>query len=224
MAAFIPVSYNLKPDIYSISLRIFRDDLLLQDENIPLTVIPKQFVTQYLKVTAAQNAIRTSDRQYDDWAAFARGRAVTAPIPLWEEDFIMPVAGKITTEFGLTRYVNNANPTRHSGLDIAAPKGTPVKATNSGRVTLAQSLYVPGNTVIIDHGLNILSNYYHLDKIYVKEGDEVKKGDIIGAVGSTGFSTGPHLHWTMTVGTVSVSPWQILEKNPLELLNLSELQ
>jgi murein DD-endopeptidase MepM/ murein hydrolase activator NlpD len=219
-AAFIPVSYTVKPGEYDINIKLFRDDWLMWEDDTSLTVIPKEFAKQYLKVTASQDAIRTSDKRFDDYAELARGRSVTSPAPLWQDAFLMPVQGRITTEWGLIRYVNNANPTRHSGLDIAAPAGTPIKATNNGRVTLAKSLYSPGNTVIIDHGLNLFSNHYHLDKIFVKEGDTVKKGDVIGTVGSTGFSTGPHLHWTITIGYVSVNPWQLLAINPLELLIL----
>ncbi len=219
LAALIPVSYTVVPGEYPVTIEILRAGWhLYYTEKVMLEVVPKDFEKQYLTVTAAQNAIRTSDRQYNDWAELARGRSVTSPVPLWEEDFIIPVEGRISTEFGLIRYVNNANPTRHSGLDIAAPAGTPIKATNNGRVTLAQSLYVPGNTVLIDHGLNVFSNHYHLDEIFVQEGDTVKKGDIIGTVGSTGFSTGPHLHWTITIGTMSVNPWQLTAENPLTLL------
>ncbi|MCR4442287.1 MAG: M23 family metallopeptidase [Peptococcaceae bacterium] len=127
----------------------------------------------------------------------------------------MPVEGKITTEFGLIRYINNVESGRHSGLDIAAGRGTPVKAANSGTINLARKLNVTGNTVIIDHGLKLYSTYCHMDKILVKEGEEVKKGQVIGQVGSTGFSTGPHLHWNISIGSTFVNPWLFLDKDPL---------
>ncbi len=214
----VPVSYNAKPGDYFIRMHIFRDGWLLAEETVPLTVAGKEFKTQYLTVTPSQQAVRTDDRLAQDIKKLTAARSATFPSPLWQEDFLMPVQGRITTEFGLTRYVNNANPSRHSGLDIGGvPAGTPVKATNSGRVTLSGPLHSPGNTVIIDHGLNLFSCYYHLEKILVSEGNMVERGQVIGTVGSTGFSTGPHLHWTMSIGTTAINPWLILENNPLNL-------
>jgi murein DD-endopeptidase MepM/ murein hydrolase activator NlpD len=216
--ALIPVSYNTKPGDYLLRLHIFRDGWLILEETMPLTVAKKAFTTQYLTVTPSQQAIRTDGRLAEDIKKLTAARSDTSSVPLWQEDFLKPVQGRITTGFGLTRYVNNANPSRHSGLDIGAPAGTPVKAANSGRVTLTGLLHSPGNTVIIDHGLNLFSCYYHLEKILVSEGDLVERGRIIGTVGSTGFSTGPHLHWTMSIGTTAINPWLILEVNPLSLL------
>jgi murein DD-endopeptidase MepM/ murein hydrolase activator NlpD len=114
--------------------------------------------------------------------------------------------------------VNNAETSRHSGLDIAAPKGTAIQAANKGKVTLAKSLHVLGNTIIIDHGLNLFSAYAHLDQLLVTEGEIVEKGQLIGKIGSTGFSTGPHLHWTLSVGSTFVNPWLFLDNDPLALL------
>jgi murein DD-endopeptidase MepM/ murein hydrolase activator NlpD len=119
----------------------------------------------------------------------------------------------------MIRYINKEESSRHSGLDLAAAKGTTVKAANNGIVRLSMLLKVTGNTVIIDHGCNVYSSYAHLDKLLVAEGDKVKKGDIIGEVGSTGFSTGPHLHWTTTIGKVYINPETLVEKDPLEFLN-----
>ena len=141
---------------------------------------------------------------------------------MWHGEFIQPVEGKITTEFGMRRFVNNA-PTsyRHSGIDIAADKGTSVKAANSGKVILAQYLILIGNTVLIDHGYGIISWNYHMDSIAVKAGDNVIKGEIIGTVGSTGFSTGPHLHFAISVHDVFCNPWTFFKHEPVlfELTN-----
>ena len=111
---------------------------------------------------------------------------------LTDGDYILPTTGRLSTEYGETRYVNGS-PTsyRHSGLDIATPRGTPVYATNSGKVLLATPLILTGNTILIDHGQGIFSTYFHLNKLTVKEGEMVKNGDLIGEVGTTGFSTGP---------------------------------
>ena len=116
------------------------------------------------------------------------------------------------------RYVNDSITSyRHSGLDIAIDRGTPIMATNSGVVNLAQQLILTGNTIVIDHGLGIFSTYFHMDSLNVENGQMVTKGDIIGTVGSTGFSTGPHLHWTMSYYRTNLDPYLFIKKPILEL-------
>jgi hypothetical protein len=120
--------------------------------------------------------------------------------------FILPVEGKIFPNFGERRYFNNKPRSQHSGIDIASPKGTPVKASNSGRVVLAIHLYFSGKTVIIDHGLGVFSLYCHFSEINVSIGDDVEKGEVIGKIGSTGRVTGPHLHWSVKIKGSRVDP------------------
>ena len=126
---------------------------------------------------------------------------------LWNGRFIMPVRGPISSSFGKFRVYNNGLArSRHMGVDIVAKAGTPVKAANSGMVLFADRLNIHGNAVIIDHGLGVRSHYYHLQKILVKQGDRVEKGETVGLVGSTGRASGPHLHWGMEVDGVFVDP------------------
>src|SRR5665647_2010269 len=100
---------------------------------------------------------------------------------------------------------------RHSGLDLAAPLGTPVHAPNNGKVTLAAGgLLSTGNTIVIDHGMGLFTSYYHLNTMNVKAGDAVNKGDVIGTVGTTGFSTGPHLHYAVSIYNTNVNTYQPL--------------
>lgn len=130
----------------------------------------------------------------------------------WTDTFIKPCEGRISTEFGLYRYTNNNPvPTRHTGIDIAAPKGTPVLASNSGRVVRAEDIIYTGNTVVIEHGGGLKTYYYHMDTLDVKEGDIVRLGDIVGTVGSTGYSTGAHLHFEVKIGSHSLSPWEMFD-------------
>jgi murein DD-endopeptidase MepM/ murein hydrolase activator NlpD len=136
----------------------------------------------------------------------------------------LPVGGRLTTEFGETRYVNDF-PTsyRHLGLDIAAPEGTEVKASNRGKVVLARSLILTGNTVMIDHGEGLFSVYHHLLKLSVKAGAVVERGQKIGEVGSTGFSTGPHLHFMISYFTTNLEPGYVLFGQPVTYENYEEL-
>ncbi len=113
--------------------------------------------------------------------------------------FIRPVkGGRISSKFGSQRILNGVPKSPHNGLDIALPAGTKVRAMSDGKVILvANNFFYSGNFVIIDHGQGLTSSYLHLRKIYVREGEFVRKGEIIGEVGSTGRATGPHLHWSV---------------------------
>ena len=94
----------------------------------------------------------------------------------------------------------------HYGLDLAAPLGTPILATNSGRVVIADHYPIKGGWVAIDHGAGVMSYYFHMIRIYVQDGQMVERGEVIGEVGSEGLSTGPHLHWEMRVHGEASNP------------------
>ncbi len=130
---------------------------------------------------------------------------------LWEGLFRVPLQGpvRVTSAFGTRRSYGGGPPTSyHGGIDYGAEAGTSVLAAGRGRVALAEELIVRGKAVIIDHGLGVYSGYYHLSGITVQAEQEVERGDPIGKVGSTGLSTGPHLHWEIRVGSVYVDPLQ----------------
>lgn len=129
---------------------------------------------------------------------------------LGDGKFILPHEGEMAPNFGERRIYNNIPRSSHSGVDIQAPYGSPVRAANSGKVVLARDLYYSGKTVILDHGLGLFTYYCHFSRIKVKRGDLVKKGDIVGLVGSTGRSTGPHLHWGVKVNQSRVDPLALL--------------
>ncbi len=126
--------------------------------------------------------------------------------------FLWPVEGRISGRFGNQRVYNGTPKAPHSGMDIAAAQGTPVKAPAAGIVTFAAlDLYLTGGTVLIDHGAGISSNFLHLSRIDVKVGDRVEQGQVFAAVGATGRATGPHLHWGMNWFDVRVDPLLVLE-------------
>ena len=129
---------------------------------------------------------------------------------LGEGTFIVPANGKVFDNFGERRIYNDKPRSSHGGVDISAPTGTPVLASNSGEVVLASDLYFSGKTVIIDHGLGLFSLYCHFSKINVKRGQDIRRGDVIGEVGSTGRVTGPHLHWGIKILGSRVDPYSLL--------------
>jgi murein DD-endopeptidase MepM/ murein hydrolase activator NlpD len=221
--SIVGINCRVKEGEYKYKVQIQRDGEVAVEREELVKVLPKEFEKQYLKVSTTQKDQRSDENFDQDKVHTDRAKAITSEIPLWEGTFIKPVEGRVSTEFGMIRYINNEESGRHSGLDIAATRGTPVNAANNGVVRLSMLLRVTGNTIIIDHGSNVYSSYAHLDKLLVEEGAEVRKGDVIGEVGSTGFSTGPHLHWTTTIGKVYINPEALMEKDPLEFLSVQEL-
>ena len=127
----------------------------------------------------------------------------------WPE-MIQPVEGIISTPFAAQRYVNGEPKSPHSGLDIAAPEGTPVKAPLNGTVLLVSDMFLNGNLVAIGHGDGLTTIYAHLKHAMVNIGDKVKQGDIFAEVGSTGRSTGPHLHWGVHFLGAKINPQAML--------------
>ncbi len=204
-----------KPGDYAITLRVTDSRGIEKTESLPFTVKQKKFEVQRLTVTGQNAALASDDKAWAyDRDQVNAAKASSVAKPLWDGDFIRPLDGDISTEFGQIRFVNGVETGRHSGLDIEAPMGAVVHATNAGVVVFTGPLKISGNTVIIDHGLGYFSSYNHLSKITVKTGDGVKKGQDIGRVGSTGFSTSAHLHWTMTVSLTAVSPWLFVGRQP----------
>lgn len=129
--------------------------------------------------------------------------------------FIRPVEGRISGRFGRARSYNGQPGSPHSGMDIAAPTGTPVKAPAAGIVTFAApDLYLTGGTLLLDHGHGVSSNFLHLSRIDARVGDRIEQGQVIGAVGATGRATGPHLHWGMNWLDVRIDPQLVLERAP----------
>jgi murein DD-endopeptidase MepM/ murein hydrolase activator NlpD len=137
--------------------------------------------------------------------------STSSPDWLAEGPFVLPCEGNLYPNFGQQRIYNNVPRSVHTGVDIAVPAGHPIAATNSGRVALASDLYYSGKTVVIDHGLGLFSSYSHLSKLLVKRGEMVKTGQVVGLAGSTGLSTGPHLHWAVRVYEARIDPLSLLE-------------
>lgn len=208
-----PIDLNTVPGDYKLTAVIYEGEQTKYTFEKTLTVKDKSFKTQYLTVTDEMNQTNNDNAAIFEFSQLVKpARTSSADEKYWEGTFIMPVEGELTTDFAEIRYVNNEqSSSRHSGLDIAAAKGTEVKAPNNGVVVFAMDgLLSSGNTLVIDHGMGLFTSYYHLDTIAVKKGDKVKTGDIIGTVGTTGFSTGPHLHYAVSIYNTYVNPYQTL--------------
>ncbi|HQZ31006.1 MAG TPA: peptidoglycan DD-metalloendopeptidase family protein [Arenimonas sp.] len=166
----------------------------------PKTVAPPPDIAERIRREQEQ-VVQARDRD-DDRPDFAK-------------PFAWPLQGRISGRFGNQRVYNGSPGSPHSGMDIAAPSGTPVLAPAAGVVTLvAPDFYLTGGTLLIDHGHGISSNFLHLSRIDVKVGDRVEQGQPIARVGATGRATGPHLHWGMSWFDVRIDPLLVLERTP----------
>ena len=139
-------------------------------------------------------------------AAYALRTPMTgSPVP-----FLKPVQGRHSSLFGLRRFWNDQPRSPHSGLDIAANTGTPIKSPAPGIVAVTGDYFFNGNTVLVDHGGGLVTMYCHMHAIGVAEGQAVARGDVLGQVGATGRSTGPHLHWSVSLAGVRVDPERMM--------------
>ena len=166
-------------------------------EGVPESTVnpPPEIAARIEREQAMVNEARKRDDAREDYLA----------------DFDWPVQGRVSGVFGSQRIYNGTPKSPHSGLDVAAAQGTPVRAPASGVVTLAEpDLYLTGGTVLLDHGHGVSSNFLHFSRIDVRVGQRVEKGEVLGLVGMTGRATGPHMHWGVSWFGVRVDPRLLL--------------
>jgi murein DD-endopeptidase MepM/ murein hydrolase activator NlpD len=179
-----------------------------KERSLLIDVRPKQYATQQLKVPPNQVNLSAEDEaRVARESEKVRGAVETfTPDPPATLRLVQPVPGRRSSSFGLRRVFNGEARRPHSGMDIAAPTGTPVKVPLPGRVIDVGSYFFNGNNVIIDHGQGLMTMYCHLSKTRVAVGQELKTGEILGDVGATGRVTGPHLHWGVALNGAWVDP------------------
>lgn len=147
---------------------------------------------------------------------------------MWSEQgevslsFAVPVSGRVSSPFGLRRFFNDQARAPHSGLDIAAPQGTPVMAPAAGTVIETGDYYFNGKSVFIDHGQGLITMYCHLDTIEVKKGDHLARGEPFATIGMTGRATGPHLHWSVSLNDARIDPSLLLSPEAEAALTTSQ--
>ena len=178
------------------------------------TVKPKNYETQRITI---KNKRKVNPYKKDLNRIIKEKKIIGSVFRKWRNiedvstEFILPVEGRFSSPFGLRRFFNDQPRRPHSGLDIAAKEGTPIKAPANGLVSNTGDYFFNGNSVFIDHGQGLITMYCHLSKITVKKGQLVKQGDIIGNIGMTGRVTGPHLHWSVNLNNTRVEPTLFLK-------------
>ena len=161
------------------------------------------------KVTPPESVYK---RIKDENNKIGEARSINSDLPFFKDQFIMPVKGIISGVYGSQRILNGKPKWPHYGIDIAAKQGTLIKSSGSGVVTMAEEdLYYTGGTIIMDHGHGISTIYSHLETVLVSVGDQINKGDVIGTVGSTGRSTGPHLDFRVNWFQTRLDPMSVLQ-------------
>lgn len=179
--------------------------------SLAFTVRTKQYPERHLTVPNQRHV----DPNPQDLARYRReralqdaGYALRTPVRPDLVPFTLPAVGRKSSPFGARSFFNGKPRSPHSGLDIAAPTGTPVWAPAPSTVAVVGDFFFNGKTVILDHGGGLVTMYCHLSRVDVTEGQNLPRGQVIGAIGKTGRATGAHLHWTVRVGGVAVDPVQ----------------
>jgi murein DD-endopeptidase MepM/ murein hydrolase activator NlpD len=210
--AILGIGLSIEPGEYHIDVL----QLGGGEQKLPFTVKSKAYAVQQLKVPPGQVNLSPEDE--------ARVAQETAKVRAALDSFTraapstlrlaQPVPGRRSSSFGLRRMFNGEARNPHSGMDIAAPTGTPIKAPLAGRVVDVGSYFFNGNNVVVDHGQGLVTMYCHLSKIRVEVGQELKRGEVLGDVGATGRVTGPHLHWGVSLNGAMVDPALFLPPPP----------
>ena len=209
--ALVGIDLDQKPGMYTVAVEAHVGSAIIRGGKV-LAVRPRTFPTRTLQVNPEfVNPPEGLVARIEGEAAFIREMtARSGRDRLWSEAFVRPVREAANSRFG-TRSIFNGQARRpHGGADFLSPEGTPVRAPNAGRIAAARDLFFTGNTVIIDHGMGVVSLLAHLSAMDVREGDVVTAGQVIGRVGATGRVTGPHLHWGVTVAGARVDPLSVL--------------
>ena len=208
----VGINVDSKPGAATLALQARTASGLTTAARVSLSIAPYRFQTRRLQVDPklANPPEEQLARIREEARAMAEAFAIVTPERFWHGRFDAPVPGTATSSFGRLTITNGKPAGRHQGADFRAATGTPVKAPNAGRVVLAKDLYFAGNTVIINHGLGVFSLLAHLSRIDAVPGAAVARGDVVGESGATGRVTGPHLHWAVRFGDMTVDPLALM--------------
>jgi len=207
---------NAEPGVRSIQVRARVADRIRTYQKF-IEILPREFPAEALTVAPKMNKPpkEIHGRIKRELTAMKSALRTQSPQRFWKVPFHRPVEGIMLSRFGLRRTFNNETKRRHTGLDFRAPEGTPIEAIAAGKVVLVGEYYLPGNTVIIDHGNGLVSMAMHMSKVMVKEGEWVERGQAYGHSGATGRVTGAHLHLSVSVWGVTVDPEPLFQMDGL---------
>ena len=208
-STLLPIPVQAKPGEHQLE---FLDDKGATLERQTIRIVDAHFRTQNVVLSKKLTELESSPAEREQMEAFAK---TVSPERYWTEPFKPPVAGCVTSPFGVAR-LHNGKLTGdiHAGLDQRSPAGSPIRAVAAGVVKVVQQFELRGGTVAIDHGQGLESVYLHMSRFNVAPGQPVNRGDVIGYIGSTGRSTGPHLHWSLYDFGQPINPGQWMAVTP----------
>ena len=178
-----------------------------QELRTAFAITAHKFPVQYLKMSKESEAKYEAPSVEDEYRQIYAALGLETP-RVWQGPFRVPIEGEVSTWYGSQRYRNGKRVSLHKGVDIAAPRGTPIYAANAGTVVLVRNFTMHGKAIAIDHGSGVVGLYLHLNEFVATEGQHVEAGDLIGRVGNTGVGTGPHLHYALYVHSTAVDPFR----------------
>jgi len=210
--AILGVDLDTLPGMKTITLTAATKAHTPVTESITFTVCKKEFQIQRLTLPKGQVSLskKSLARHYGEKKRVTSVICGTINEKLWDGGFALPCSAPVSTPFGVRRIMNNEPRNPHSGVDLKADAGTPVLSSNAGRVVLTGDFFFSGNSVFVDHGAGVVTMYFHLSSIDVTEGQRVHKGQCLGRVGSTGRSTGAHLHWGARINNQRIDPFSLI--------------
>ncbi len=213
--AVIGVPLSVKPGKYKLFVTARTHRGTYKKKVYPFKVSYKKYRAQYITI---KNKRKVNPYKRDLTRIFAEYKVIKKAYSQWTPQrkvplkFDPPVRGRFSGSYGSRRFFNKKPRKPHSGMDIAAPKGRPVRAPAKGRVITIGHYFFNGKTIFLDHGQGLITLYSHINKIKVRPGQFIARGQIIGTVGKTGRATGPHLHWTVRLNGTSVDPALFMHK------------
>jgi murein DD-endopeptidase MepM/ murein hydrolase activator NlpD len=209
--AVIGIPLSTRPGRYELMVRYGNHSMM----PYPFIVYHKKYRTQRISI---RNRRMVNPNRNDLKRIYRDKNIIINALSRWSDPpevsfiFKKPVKGRYSNSFGFRRIFNGQPRRPHSGMDISAPKGTPVRAPADGFVATTGNFFFTGNTVFIDHGRGLITMYAHLDKIMTRAGQPVRQGEQIGTVGMTGRATGPHLHWAVSLNRTMVNPALLIKR------------
>jgi murein DD-endopeptidase MepM/ murein hydrolase activator NlpD len=205
----LPIYVKDKPGAYSLELSGLNGE---KAQTVPIVIRKTIFPSQNVRLAPEIEALHSTP---EEMALLTSFRDSISETRSWADPLAAPVPGCMTSPFGVKRLHNGQYTGEyHGGVDQRTPEGETIRAVAAGTVTFAKQFNVLGNAVGIDHGQGLESMYLHMSRLVVAPGSTVERGDILGYAGTTGRSTGPHLHWVLYVNGVNVNPAQWVKLTP----------
>ncbi|WP_457745519.1 peptidoglycan metallopeptidase Pgp3 [Sulfurimonas sp.] len=210
--ALIPISYYDKPAIKELIIS-YTENGKNKHESIFLKVVAGAYAKENISVESSKVNPKSPEVKKRISKEYVKAMKIyhrVTPKSYIHKPFIMPMESKITSDFGKARVYNGSLNGYHSGTDFRAKVGTPIQAANDGVVALVAKRFYSGGTVLLNHGEGIYTCYFHMSQFNVKEGEHVKRGDLLGLSGKSGRVTGPHLHFSARIDGIQVDPLQLI--------------